>query len=65
MNKIVASLETQCWSPTTDGWNEMVGNVTHKSVWEILANEWSRQVIKQTDRDDDRNSRSVTHHDAH
>jgi predicted ATPase len=50
---LLQALEDAMLEPDHHRWNEMVGNVTHKSatsVWEILANEWSRQVITQANR---------------
>ena len=50
---LLQALEDAMLEPDHHRWNEMVGNVTHKSarsVWEIPANEWSRQVITQADR---------------
>lgn len=50
---LLQALEDAMLEPDHHRWNELVGNVTRKSaisVWEILANEWARQVLAPADR---------------
>jgi hypothetical protein len=50
---LLQAFEDAMLEPDHHRWNEMVGNRTHKSassVWETLANQWTKQNLQDADR---------------